>query len=95
MKHYVLFKFKPGTNLEKVEERIWKTYEDLDRDLSWLNKPAVYRSCDASGSGADLMAVIDLDGDEYLQQYLDHPSHKAMAEAIKDSVAACTSFDHY
>ncbi len=95
MKHYVLLKFKPGTDLEKAEERVWKTYEDLDRELPWLNKPAVYRSCIDRDSNADIMAVVDLDGEEYLQQYLTHPLHVAMANEFKDSIAGRTSFDHF
>ena len=41
------------------------------------------------------MAVVDLDGEEYLQQYLTHPLHVAMANEFKDSIAGRTSFDHF
>ena len=94
MTHYVLLKFAPGTDLDAVEQRVRKTYQELDRALDFLNNPAVYRCCIERDSNADIMAVIDLDGEEFLQAYLTHPLHLQMAGDLKDALIGRTSFDH-
>lgn len=95
MKHYVLLKLAPGADVESVEEKIFKAYDKLDEELEWLNRPAVYRSCTGAASGADLMVVVELDGTDHLEEYLEHPRHLKMQKAIGDSVVSATTFDHY
>ncbi len=95
MKHYMLLKLAPGADIQKAEERIWKTYEKLDKELTWLNYPKVFRSCAGGESDADIMVVADLDSDENLQSYLTHPLYLEMEEDLKDVVVGRTSFAHY
>jgi hypothetical protein len=54
----------------------------------------VFRSCVERDSNADIMAVIDLDGEEFLKPYLTHPLHLQMAGDLKDALIGRTSFDH-
>ena len=95
MKHYVLLKLAPGVDVEAIQLRVKKTYEQLDMELDWLNKPVVYRSCIERDSNADIMAVVELDREDCLQPYLTHPLHMQMAQDLKDVVIGRTSFDHY
>ena len=95
MKHYVLLKLAPGADAEKVEEKLFKTYDKLDEELNWLNKPAIYRCCANTGSNADIMAVINIDGEEHLQEYLSHPLQLKLEKSIGDAVASIITFDHY
>jgi len=95
MKHYVLLKLAPGVDVEAIQLRVKKTYEQLDMELDWLNKPVVYRSCVERDSNADIMAVVELDREDCLQPYLTHPLHVQMAQDLKDVVVGRTSFDHY
>ena len=37
MKHYVLLKLAPGVDVEAIQLRVKKTYEQLDMELDWLN----------------------------------------------------------
>ena len=92
--HYVLLKFAPGTDLDAVEQRVRKTYQELDETLPFLHEPRVFRSCVERDSNADIMAVIDLDGEEFLKPYLTHPLHLQMAGDLKDALIGRTSFDH-
>lgn len=94
MTHYVLLKLAPGTDIDAVEQRVRKTYQELDEALPFLHEPRVLRSCVARDSNADIMAVIELDGEEFLQAYLTHPLHLAMAGDLKETVIGRTSFDH-
>jgi len=94
MTHYVLLKFAPGTDLEPVEARVRKTYDELDRVLDFLHDPAVYRSCIVRDSNADIMASIQLDDPARLQDYLTHPLHVQMAQDLKELLIGRTSFDH-
>ena len=95
MKHYVLLKLAPGVDVEAIQLRVKKTYEQLDMELDWLNKPVVYRSCVERDPNADIMAVVELDREDCLQPYLTHPLHVQMAQDLKDVVVGRTSFDHY
>ncbi len=95
MKHYVLLKLAPGADAEKVEEKLFKAYDKLDEELNWLNKPAVYRNCVSSGTNADIMVVINMDGADHMQEYLTHPLHLKLEKAIAESVADIVTFDHY
>lgn len=94
MTHYVLLKFKPGTDLDAVEARVRKTYNELDQALDFLTNPIVYRCCVERDSNADIMATVQLDSKEHLQDYLTHPLHVQMAQDLKDALARRTSFDH-
>ena len=94
MTHYVLIKFKPGTDLDAAYARVASTYAALDAALTYLHDATVYRCCVERDSNADVMAVIHLDGAEHLQPYLTHPLHMAMAMDLKESIASKISFDH-
>lgn len=94
MKHYVLLKLAPGADAKAAYARVAATYKALDEALPFLHDPQVYASCVERDSNADIMAVIDLDGAEYLQPYLTHPLHLQMARDMHDQLAGRTSFDH-
>lgn len=94
MIHYVLLKLAPGSDVDAVEARVRKTYQELDETLDFLHDPQVFRSCVERDSNADIMAVIRLDGEEFLKPYLTHPLHLQMAGDLKDTVIGRTSFDH-
>ena len=94
MIHYVLLKLAPGSDVDAVEARVRKTYQELDETLPFLHDPQVFRSCVERDSNADIMAVIRLDGEEFLKPYLTHPLHLKMAQDMKDVVVGRTSFDH-
>ncbi len=94
MTHYVLLKFKPGSDLDAIEKTIRKTYEELDKTLSFLNNAKVYRCCVERDSNADIMAKVDLDKKEQLQDYLTHPLHIKMMNTFNDALASRASFDH-
>ena len=94
MIHYVLLKLASDADRDAVEARVRKTYEGLDQALDFLHDPQVFRSCVERDSNADIMAVIRLDGEEYLQPYLTHPLHLQMAGDLKLAVVGRTSFDH-
>ena len=94
MTHYVLLKLAPGSDIDQVEARVRQTYAELDAELPYLNNPMVYRSCVERDSNADIMAVIQLDSEEFLQPYLTHPKHVQMAQDLKDVLVGKTSFDH-
>lgn len=93
MKHYVLLKLVPGVDANRVCESMRETYKQLDEAMPQLHNPKVHQNCIVRDSNADVMAEIELDGPEYLQAYLTHPLHLAMAEGFKGTVAARTSFD--
>ena len=86
MTHYVLLKLAPDSDRDAAERRVRKTYQELDETLSFLHNPRVYRSCVERDSNAEIMAVIDLDEPEKLQDYLTHPLHVQMARDLKDAV---------
>ena len=95
MTHYVLLKLAPGSDVDAVERRVRKTYQELDEALPFLHEPRVFRSCVQRDSNADIMAVVELDREDCLQPYLTHPLHVQMAQDLKDVVVGRTSFDHY
>ncbi len=94
MTHYVLLKFTDDTDKDAAERLVRDTYASLDRELSYLHDPAVYRNIVDRDSNADIMAVIRLDGQEYLKPYLTHPLHMNMANELKESIVSRVSFDH-
>ena len=83
MTHYVLLRLAPDSDKDAAERRVRKTYQELDETLSFLHNPRVYRSCVERDSNADIMAVIDLDEPEKLQDYLTHPLHVQMAQDME------------
>lgn len=94
MKHYVLLKFTPGTDLDAVETFVRGVYDQLAETLDFLTNPKVYRSCVIRDTNMDIMATIELDCAEHLQTYLTHPLHVQMAQTLKDKIIGRQSFDH-
>ena len=95
MKHCLLLKLVPGTDLLEVQEKLWKTYRKLDDELDWLNHPVIYRRSDGVDSSYDLMAVIDLDGEERLADYLSHPLTQKLEGKLEKLVESRAAFNHY
>ena len=94
LKHYVLLKLNPGTDLEAAYRKVSDTYQKLDETLPFLHNPQVYRNCVERDSNFDIMASIELGNEEELHAYLTHPLHMQMAADMKDALCGRTSFDH-
>ena len=96
MTHYVLLKLAPGADIDRVEAKVRQVYAELDAELPYLKDPTIYRCCVERDSNADIMVVMQLDGQEFLQPYLTHPKHVEMARGLKEdgSLIGTTSFDH-
>ena len=45
MTHYVLLKLAEGTNVDFVESKVRKVYEELAEELDYLHDPVTYRCC--------------------------------------------------
>ena len=95
MKHCVLLKLAPGVDAEKVQHKVWKAYQKLDEELDWLNRPVIFRGCMDAASDFDLMAVVELDDEKQLEEYLRHPRTLKLAEELAEAVACRASFNHY
>ena len=96
MTHYVLLKLAPGSDVDKAEARVRQVFAELDGELPYLNDPMVYRSCVERDTNAQLMVVMQLDSADYLQSYLTHPKHVALAQGMKEegTLIGTMSFDH-
>ena len=94
MKHYTLIKLVPGADPVEIQEKLMKGYRKLDDELDWLNHPVVFRSCKDTDD-FDLMAVVEIDEEERLEEYLNHPTTKKYMDKIAEAVAARATFDHY
>ena len=78
MKHCVLWKLAPGADAVEVQEKIWKNCRKLDDELDWLNHPVVYRRCDNTDSGYDLMAILEMESEDQLALFREHPLMKKL-----------------
>ena len=95
MRHIMLIKLKPGTDPVEIQEKIFKTFRKLDDELDWLNKPMVFRAAEGGKSSYDLMAVVEIDGEERLDEYLAHPLTQKLEGKLEGAVADKAAFDHY
>ena len=95
MKHYELLKLASGLDPVAIQEKLWKTYRKLDDELDWLNKPVVFRAAEGGKSSYDLMAVVEIDGEERLDEYLAHPLTQKLEGKLEGAVADKAAFDHY
>ena len=93
MKHYVLLKLAPSADVDAFAECMRETYRKLDEAMPQLHDPRVHKNCVVRDSNYDLMAEIELDGAEFLQAYLTHPLHVAMAKGFSGVVIGRVSFD--
>lgn len=93
MKHIALLKLAPGADAEKVQEKLYKTYQKLDDELDWVNHPVVVRSC--AQSDMDIMATVDIDGEEQLPEYIANPRLKKLKESLGEKIEKIVWFNHY
>jgi len=94
VKHFILLKLTAGTDPVEIQEKLWKGLRKLDDELDWLNHPVVHRSC-KEGDDYDLMAVMDIEEEERLPEYLSHPLTLKLEGKLKDSIAKKKTFNHY
>ena len=94
MKHYELIKLVPGTDPVEIQEKLWKTCRKLDDELDWFNHPVVFRSCKATDD-FDLMAVVEIDEEERLDEFLNHPLTKKLEDRLAEVVKQRAAFNHY
>lgn len=93
MKHIALIKLKDGADAVKVQEKLYKTYQKLDDELDWMNHPVVVRSC--GKSDMDIMAEVQIDGEERLDAYMANPHLKKLLEGLEEKIEKVFWFNHY
>ena len=93
MVHYILLKLTKDADVTSIYFRCRKVYAELERELPFLHGAEVYRCETTRDSNADIMMVMQLDGPEYLNDYLKHPKHLALVNEMKDYVMDRMSFD--
>ena len=86
MIHYNFLKLTQAADAEAVLARCREVYAELEAELDFLHDAKVSRCITVRDSNADIMMVMRLD-------YLQHPKHVALAQSLKDVVAARMSFD--
>lgn len=93
MIHYNFLKLTQAADAEAVLARCREVYAELEAELDFLHDAKVSRCITVRDSNADIMMVMRLDRPEQLSAYLKHPKHVALAQSLKDVVAARMSFD--
>ena len=89
MVHYNLLKLKEGADAAAILAQCQAVYAALEAELPFLHDARVT----VRDSNADIMMVMRIDAPEQLGDYLSHPMHVALAQGLKDAVAARMSFD--
>ena len=93
MIHYNFLKLTQDADADAVLARCREVYAELEAELDFLHDAKVSRCITVRDSNADIMMVMRLDRPEQLSSYLQHPKHVALAQSLKDTVAARMSFD--
>ena len=93
MIHYNFLKLTQAADVDAVFARCREVYAELEAELDFLHDAKVSRCITVRDSNADIMMVMRLDRPEQLSAYLQHPEHVALAQSLKDVVAARMSFD--
>ena len=93
MIHYNFLKLTQAADAEAVLARCREVYAELEAELDFLHDAKVSRCITVRDSNADIMMVMQLDGPEYLNDYLKHPKHLALVNDMKDYVMDRMSFD--
>lgn len=93
MIHYNLLKLKESADTDAILAQCRAVYAQLEAELDFLHDAKVCRCVTERDSNADVMMVMRIDSPDRLADYLQHPKHVALAQGLKDSVAARMSFD--
>ena len=93
MVHYNLLKLTKDANVTEIYFRCRKVYAELEMELPFLHNAEVHRCETTRGSSADIMIIVQLDGPEYLDDYLQHPKYLALMNDMKDYLLEWMSFD--
>lgn len=94
MKRCILFKLVPGADPVEIQEKLMKNLRKLNDAADWINHPVVHRSCMA-GDDYDLMVVFNIDEEERLSEFLDHPLKLKLEGKIEDCVSRVSVFNYY
>ncbi len=93
MRHYTLYKFAKGTNLDEAGKKICEAFNELAKQLPWLSNPAIYKNCITRTFNADLMATFEIDSPAHLNSYLRHKIHEELIRSFGNSLLDRMSFD--
>ena len=93
MTHYNFLKLTQAADAEAVLARCREVYAELEAELDFLHDAKVSRCITVRDSNADILMIMQIDRPEQLGTYLQHPKHVALAQGMKDSIAARMSFD--
>lgn len=93
MIHYNFLKLTQLRTRKQSLRAAGEVYAELEAELDFLHDAKVSRCITVRDSNADIMMVMRLDRPEQLSAYLQHPKHVALAQSLKDVVAARMSFD--
>ena len=93
MIHYNFLKLTQAADAEAVLARCREVYAELEAELDFLHDAKVSRCITVRDSNADILMSMQIDRPEQLGTYLQHPKHVALAQGMKDSIAARMSFD--
>ena len=94
MKRCILFKLVPGTDPIEIQEKLMKNLRKLDDALDWLNHPVIHRSC-MEGDDYDLMVVVNIEEEERLPEFLNHPLKQDLEGKVDDRISKVSVFNHY
>ncbi len=94
MKHYELLKLVPGADPVEVQEKLMKSFRELDGARDWLNHPVIFRSC-REEDDYDLMVVVEIDAEERMGELADDPLALEFQGRVAQSIKKRKTFDHY
>ncbi len=93
MKHYVLLKFENGYLDDKRLSMMREAFSGMKREIPGIIAAKVEKNIVERGSNADVMISLELEDEEALYRYIDHPLHVDFASEIRPFIEKIITFD--
>ncbi len=102
LKHVVMYKFKPETTPEQIQEVVMSFLGLRDKVNANVGAPGIIlniehgtnTSQEGKSDGLTHIFVVTFSGEGGLESYLKHPAHDAYVQVVKDRREKVVVFDY-
>ncbi len=94
MKHILIIKLKPNTNLNEFLMKSHSYFDQLVEEVEGIKSYQFIENIVDREANGDLMLIVDLANKDMLKVYLDHPLHVEYANYLAQFMELKLSLDY-
>lgn len=92
--HYAMFKLNKGISLAEVMPIVREYYQKMENEIKEVQHTCILVNCIERDINCDIMVILELQGNDVLAGYLDHPLHQALRHKTERLMKLVSCIDY-